>query len=68
MIKAVFFDLYGTLAGLSPSRYAIHSAACGQFGIEFTEVGTRRGYGEGDAFMTRQYATFPLRDQVEEEI
>ena len=68
MIKAVFFDLYGTLAGFSPSRYEIQSAACGQFGIELTEQGTLRGYGEADAFMTRQNATFPLRDMDEEEI
>ena len=68
MIKAVFFDLYGTLAGFSPSRYEIQSAACGQFGIELTEQGTLRGYGEADAFMTRQNATFPLRDMDEDEI
>ena len=68
MIKAVFFDLYGTLAGFSPSRYEIQSAACRQFGITLTEQGTLKGYGDADAFMTRQNATFPLRDMDEEEI
>ena len=68
MIKAVFFDLYGTLAGFSPSRYEIQSAACAQFGIVLTEHGTLRGYGKADALMTRQNATFPLRDMNEEEI
>ena len=68
MIKAVFFDLYGTLAGFSPSRYEIQSAACRQFGITLKEQGTLRGYGDADAFMTRQNATFPLRDMDGEEI
>ena len=36
MIRAVFFDLYGTLAGFSPSRYEIQSEACADFGIEVT--------------------------------
>ena len=61
MIKAVFFDLYGTLAGFNPSRYEIQSAACGEFGIEVTPEGVLKGYALADAHMADQNAVKPLR-------
>ena len=61
MIKAVFFDLYGTLAGLSPSRYHIQSTACADFGIELTPEGVLKGYAMADAYMANQNASEPLR-------
>jgi putative hydrolase of the HAD superfamily len=61
MITAVFFDLYGTLAGFSPSRYEIQSAACADFGIEVTPQGILAGYALADAYMARQNAVRPLR-------
>ena len=61
MIKAVFFDLYGTLAGFSPSRYEIQSEACADFGIEVTPEGVTAGYALADAFMAEQNAREPLR-------
>ena len=51
MIKAVFFDLYGTLAGFSPSRYEIQSSACADFGVSVTPEGILRGYALADAFI-----------------
>ena len=63
MIKAVFFDLYGTLAGFSPSRFEIQSTACGDFGIEVTPEGILAGYALADAYMSEQNATRPLRQR-----
>ncbi|SVA94057.1 uncharacterized protein METZ01_LOCUS146911, partial [marine metagenome] len=65
MIKAVFFDLYGTLAGFSPSRFEIQSQACKEFGITLTEKGTLQGYGEADSYMTVQNSINPLRNRNE---
>ena len=61
MIKAVFFDLYGTLAGFSPDRFSIQSEACAQFGITLTREGVLRGYALADAYMSEQNATLPVR-------
>jgi putative hydrolase of the HAD superfamily len=61
MIKAVFFDMYGTLAGFRPSRYDIQSQACAQFGIILTEEGVTAGYASADAFMARQNSVAPIR-------
>lgn len=61
MIKAVFFDMYGTLAGFSPSRYEIQSKACAQFSIEVTPEGVLKGYAAADAFMNEENAVRPLR-------
>ena len=61
MIQAVFFDLYGTLAGFQPDRFQIQSEACAQFGIEVTPEAILRGYALADAFMAEQNATRPVR-------
>ena len=61
MIKAVFFDLYGTLAGFSPSRYDIQSRACAEFGIQVTPDGILKGYAAADAYMTEENAVRPVR-------
>lgn len=66
MIKAVFFDLYGTLAGFQPSRFSIQAAACAEAGIELTEDGVRRGYAAADAYMAEQNAINPLRQRDRE--
>ena len=63
MITAVFFDYYGTLAGFSPSRYQIQSAACADFGIQVTEEGVLKGYALADAYMAEQSAVLPLRER-----
>ena len=61
MIEAIFFDLYGTLAGFRPGRFEIQSQACAEFGIELTREGVLRGYALADAFMSEQNASRPLR-------
>ncbi|MYC06031.1 MAG: HAD-IA family hydrolase [Chloroflexi bacterium] len=67
MITAVFFDLYGTLAGFRPSRYEIQSEALADFGITVTPDGILRGYYLADAFMSQQNATKPVRSLSREE-
>ena len=66
MIKAVFFDLYGTLAGFSPSRHRVQSTACADFDIEVTEEGILAGYALADAYMSEQNAIRPLRERDDE--
>ena len=66
MIKAVTFDLYGTLAGFSPSRYEIQSTACADFDIELTPEGVLAGYALADAYMAEQNAVRPLRQRDRE--
>ena len=61
MLKAVFFDMYGTLAGFVPSRHEVQSRACADFGIELTPDGVLRGYGAADRYMNEQNAVDPLR-------
>ena len=61
MIQAIFFDLYGTLAGFRPDRFQIQSQACARFGIEVTPDGILRGYALADAFMSEQNAIKPVR-------
>jgi len=62
MITAVFFDLYGTLAGFQPSRFEVQSKACADFGIQVTQDGVLAGYAQADAFMARQNAARHIRE------
>ena len=68
MIKAIFFDLYGTLAGFSPSRFEIQSQACTKFNITLTEEGVLRGYKKADEYMTNQNTSYPIRNRTSEEL
>ena len=54
MIKAVFLDMYGTLAGFEPSRFEVQSQACAEFGIELTPEGVPKGYAAADEYMSAQ--------------
>lgn len=56
MLKAVFFDLYGTVAGFEPGRFEVQSMACAEFGITLTPEGVLRGYADADAYMSRENA------------
>ena len=67
MIKAVFFDIYGTLAGFRPSRFEIQSRACAEFNITVTRKGILKGYSEADRFMGKQNIIRPLRVMSEDE-
>jgi len=53
-VKAIFFDLYNTLARFSPSREDIQTEACAAFGYTVTPEGIGRGYLKADAFMAAE--------------
>ena len=55
MIKAVFFDMYGTLAGFEPSRFDVQTTACADFGITLTPKGILKGYASADEFMVKEF-------------
>ena len=56
MIKAVFFDLYNTLARFHPLREQIQVQAARDFGLELDPAAIVRGYVQADHFMTHQNA------------
>ncbi len=56
MIKAVFFDLYNTLATFAPPREVLQMEAAREFGLELDPAGIPRGYVEADDLMTEQNA------------
>ena len=60
-IRAVFFDLYGTLAGFDPPREEIQARAATKFGFKVTKQGIDAGYHMADEFLTGQNATRPVR-------
>ena len=61
-IRAVFFDLYGTLATFDPPREVIQANAAAQFGLALSPEGVDRGYHLADQLMSRQNATAPVRN------
>ena len=61
-IRAVFFDLYGTLATFDPPREVIQANAAAEFGMALTAEGVDRGYHLADQHMSRQNATAPVRN------
>ena len=60
MLKTVFFDMYGTIAGFEPSRFKVQSEACAPYGIVPTHEGILEGYKAADAYMSRENAILPL--------
>lgn len=60
MLKVLFFDFYGTLAGFNPSRYEIQSKACDELGFNITEEGILKGYKFADILMTEQNKKKPV--------
>ena len=67
MVQAIFFDVYGTLAGFRPDRFEIQSEACSRFGMKLTREGVLRGYALADVFMSEQNAVKPVRMMNDEE-
>ena len=61
MIEAIFFDLYGTLAGFKPSRHEVQSKACSYFAIDLTVDGITKGYAMADAYMSHENTVAPIR-------
>ena len=60
-IKAVLFDLYGTLVGFEPSRFVIQSQVVKKYDLFLTEPGVSKGYFLADKFMAEQNAVNPIR-------
>ncbi len=60
-IKAILFDVYGTLATWSPDRFVLHSRAASKLGIEVTKEGIGAGYAVAEAYMTHQNTKTPIR-------
>jgi putative hydrolase of the HAD superfamily len=60
-IKAVFLDVYNTLAGFHPAREEIQAISAAQHGLALTPEGTARGYHDADAYMNEQNRTRPVR-------
>ena len=60
-IKAVLFDLYGTLVGFKPSRFVIQSQVAKKYDLFLTEAGVSKGYFLADKFMAEQNAVNPIR-------
>jgi putative hydrolase of the HAD superfamily len=60
-LKAVLFDMYGTLAGFDPPREQIQALAAEKFGLEVTTDGINAGYHVADEFMTSQNTSNPVR-------
>lgn len=65
-VKAVFFDLYNTLARFSPSREEIQTEACAAFGYTVTPEGIGRGYLKADAFMAAENARGQVQTRTAE--
>ena len=68
-IKAVLFDLYGTLAGFEPTRFLIQSQVVKKYNLFLTQQGVSKGYFLADKFMAEQNAVKPVRsmNQIEKE-
>ncbi|MBI4328433.1 MAG: HAD family hydrolase [Chloroflexi bacterium] len=63
MIKAVFFDLYNTVARFHPPREDIQVRACAEFGIEVDPQALRRAYPVADDFWSRENGRQPIADR-----
>jgi HAD superfamily hydrolase (TIGR01549 family) len=64
MIKAVFFDFYGTLAQFHPPREDIQAGACASFGFKPTREGLVRGYVMADDLMSQVNASETRMSQL----
>ncbi len=64
MIRAVFFDFYGTLAHWAPAAESIQRAAALEEGIDLDEAAIARGYFSADAYMDAENARRPIRGRA----
>ncbi len=67
MIKAVFFDLYNTLARFDPPREQTQMQAARQCGLEPDLQGLVRGYADADRFMTEQNSRLHIQKMARED-
>ena len=54
MIRAVFFDLYGTLVRFHPPTEEIQTRVCQEFGLRVIPQAIIRGYALADDYMSRE--------------
>ncbi len=66
-IKAVFFDMYNTLARFDPPREELQQRVCKEFGIEVSKRGILKGYVAADDYMAQENARHPLAKRSPEE-
>ncbi len=66
-VRAILFDVYGTLATWSPDRYVLHSRAAAKFDISVTKEGVDAGYAVAEAYMTHQNTKTPIRQMTSTE-
>ena len=66
MFKAVFFDLYNTLAKFDPAREDLQQQVCAEYGIQVTQDGIIKGYATADDFMARENGKHHLAKRTEE--
>lgn len=67
MIKAVFFDLYGTLLHFEPPREELQVAACRQFGIEVSAEAVLHALPAADDYFYRENREYPVEKRTPEE-
>ena len=67
MLKAVFFDLYNTLARFEPLREDLQQQVCAGYGIHVDKEGIIAGYVSADDFMARENAKFHVAKRTEQE-
>ncbi len=68
LIKAVFFDLYGTLAGFSPPKEKIQAQAMRLFGFAPDTEGIAKGYLDADELMSKVNSSItPVTKMTQEE-
>lgn len=67
MLKAVFFDLYNTLAHFDPLREDLQQQVCARYGISVEKDGILAGYVNADDFMSRENAKFHIAKRTKYE-
>lgn len=67
-LRAVFFDLYNTLARFWPPREQVQAQGAASVGLQVVPEGIAKGYVQADAFLARENARWPLRLRPPEEV
>lgn len=67
-IRAVFFDLYNTLARFWPPREQLQVQAAASMGLRVSPEGIAKGYAQADTLLTQENARWPLRLRPPEEV
>lgn len=64
--RAIFFDLYNTLARFEPPREELQAQVAAAFGLKVTRAGILLGYVQADALMSLENAREPIRQRSPE--